>query len=877
MATFIKGVSDQFGPLQLYRPDYQFLTQVYGTRQAQYDRGFNMVKSLYNSALNSSVTNQENENYRQEAFKKLQSSLKSMSNIDLSNPSNVMRAQSLIDPISKDEELAYDMSVTKFHQKQKQLMETYRNSTDPKMRAMYNEFSRMDIALAEEDLRNAKRGDGSIQQVQPREFTPFEDVMEYLRKEAKSQGLEITQSGPDGQGYIIKRVNGAGFTPIFDNWAKATIGNRFDRQFGVIGRVNAESAIRNEMATKRVSRDEATRLVAEKLLPEVNAKKSIEGITADKEFQKIDEEIKFYEKQYPNGFPPSKPEIAEEYQALIKAREDYKNDVDNARNDVGRLQQEGSQYIASNLYSIYTQEAKNQTTLAFASTFATAKQSVEMRPDTMYATKLNIASRERIASANLAMQERKMEWDKYKFGVNTELKMMELKGKGYVPGEELIGQSFSSDPAYAADLQTEAVTENRNKAFQSAFNGENGLMKLVVDNDAEFGKYYATIAKIKQMASGQDIKLTSEDRNNLAAYGKKIGANITIPTSAGTANAVLDGLAGQTYNTAVDKLALYRKTHKTGKVDPFMKSFSGAVGAFQGLSAQRDKLNQDMKRISEEVLNDDGTIKPLYKGAKIVSNLGGGVYEIDLSNVSEPAKARVSSMITGFKDRQTPVSYKYNFTKLSTGEVEQLIKNPYTSSSITSSNGDKLDINILREMNHQDLKELFGDNVSVLYDPVGKQVKIELNVSQKEAIAKKFNIDGTGVLYVNIPYKSIQSSQGVLDRFEKRIPTNTISTGSAGLLTPLMTNPNARVAGEGYMKELGFDYNITGMTAQNGSPMLQFNYDYYNPYTGKTQNQTKYIPFAPGNPKSLENALGIINQEFANYMVNKKAYEKTLE
>ena len=44
MATFIKGVTDQFGPLQLYRPDYQFLTQVYGTKQAQYDRGFNMVK-----------------------------------------------------------------------------------------------------------------------------------------------------------------------------------------------------------------------------------------------------------------------------------------------------------------------------------------------------------------------------------------------------------------------------------------------------------------------------------------------------------------------------------------------------------------------------------------------------------------------------------------------------------------------------------------------------------------------------------------------------------------------------------------------------------------------------------------------------------------
>ena len=156
MATFIKGLTDQFGPMQLYKPDYQFLTQVYGTRQAEYDRGFSMVRNLYNSVLNSAVTNSDNQSFRQEAFKKLQGALKSVSNVDLSNPTNIMRAQGLIDPISQDQDLAYDMAVTRFHQAQKQKMEQYKNSTDPKIRAMYNDFSKMDIAFAEEDLRNAK-------------------------------------------------------------------------------------------------------------------------------------------------------------------------------------------------------------------------------------------------------------------------------------------------------------------------------------------------------------------------------------------------------------------------------------------------------------------------------------------------------------------------------------------------------------------------------------------------------------------------------------------------------------------------------------------------------------------------------------------------
>jgi hypothetical protein len=40
MATYTDDVTtDPFGPMQLYKPDYQFLTQVYGTGQAQFDEG----------------------------------------------------------------------------------------------------------------------------------------------------------------------------------------------------------------------------------------------------------------------------------------------------------------------------------------------------------------------------------------------------------------------------------------------------------------------------------------------------------------------------------------------------------------------------------------------------------------------------------------------------------------------------------------------------------------------------------------------------------------------------------------------------------------------------------------------------------------------
>jgi hypothetical protein len=878
MATFIKGVTDQFGPLQLYRPDYQFLTQVYGTRQAQYDRGFNMVKSLYNSVLNNSVTNQENEKFRQEAFKKLQGSLKSMSNVDLSNPANVMRAQTLIDPISKDEELAYDMSVTRFHQKQKQLMETYRNSTDPKMRAMYSDISRMDIQFAEEDLANAKRGDGSIRQVQPREFTPFEDVQEYLRTEAKKQGLEITQSGPDGRGYMLKRTNGIGAVPIFNSWAASVMGQRFDRQFGVMGRVNAESAIRNTMQTMGVSRDEAVRTISSKLAPQINVQESTKGIAADKELTKLEKEIKFFEKEYPNGFPPAKPEIAEEYQKLVEARDQYNAELENSRSEVGKLQTEGVQYVASNLYGIFSRAAKEQTALSFAQSYATAKQSVEMRPDTTWATKANIASRERVAANNLAMQERKLQWDMQKTGMANELKMLELKADGKLPGETFVGSAVldaNDKPLFASDQLSQSTAQNREQAYLAAFNSENGLMRLVVDDPSEYSRLYSSIAKIKNMGAGQNVKLTQQDVANLQEYGKMVGVRIGVPNSARTANALIESLAGLTYNAATKELSKYDRAHKISKLNPYIESFRKSMRAFHAIDLQNDKLEQDISRVAKEILNPDGTIKSIYKGAVIRSGAGGQIKDIDLSAVSEVGKANLTKMISGFKDREYPVMNRYNYTKLSAAEIDLLLRNSEARSSVMASDGNTINPELFKNMNTADLAKLFGDEADVTFDAINRQVKVKLNVSQQGELAKRLGVSkGAQSLTVMIPYEDIQSSRGAYGRFEKYINTNTVNSTSLGELTPFLTNPSATVMAPASSSNRGFDWTAQGVIGKNGQPEIMVNFKYKNPKTNRIEQMTERMPYQPGNVESIDAVLKLIADRDANHFMSITAYEK---
>jgi len=261
MANFVPNDANPIADIKPWSPDWSFLSQVYGVTQARFDKGFNQVKSLYNSVLNSPLTNGDNQKFRQDMFEKIQASLRNVSALDLSDPTNVMRAQSLLDPITDDKEIAYDMYVTKHHNQQKSLMDSYKNSTDAKVRAQYSDYSKLDLMFAEDDLRKAKRGDGSITSVQPRDFTPFEDINEYLSNAAKDAKLQVKFASPDGKGYIMTYTNGKYAEVPFSNWAAMTMGNRFDRQFGVIGRVTAENQIRDLMS-QGMTREQATQQVA---------------------------------------------------------------------------------------------------------------------------------------------------------------------------------------------------------------------------------------------------------------------------------------------------------------------------------------------------------------------------------------------------------------------------------------------------------------------------------------------------------------------------------------------------------------------------------------------------------------------------------------
>jgi hypothetical protein len=881
MATFIQGVTDEFGTIVPYQPDWNFLNQVYGTKQAEYDRGFNMVKNLYSSLLNSPLTNSENDQFRSDMFRKIQGSLRNVSGIDLSDPNNIRKAMSIMDPISQDQEIVYDMKVTEFHQKQKQKMEQYKNSSDPKVRAMYSKYSAQDIAFSEEDLRSSKRGDGSITSVQPREFVPFEDVNEYLRAAAKDAGLKIEVEGPDGRGYILKKTNGEIAKVPFAQWAAVTMGNRFDRQFDVIGRVEAEGQIRSLVRDKGISRQDAINATARTLTPVVQQEATKERDVASMNIAQLEDEISFYKNTYGGkGFPANKPEVEQRFRELVEARDGYKDNYANSDQVVKSIEEEGEQYVAGNIYSHLAKLAKQQSAVNWATVTADATAGLEVKPDQTWISKAQIASREREAALDrqlrLKVHNETMAWNQYKFGQDQELKIKIAQGKGELASEERLGAYTPGGDKnmFGVDVLDKATSKVRGDLFNNAFAVNNGLINLAISDKSKLGEYSKVINKLNSMAEGGKQTLSKQELAVLQEYGKKVGRDyqIGMPGSASQAGAILDDLALHTYNRAVKMLDHYQATGKQKDAYKFAQGFKGTLDATRQLVQQRTNVTKNHRAINKVILNSDGTLKESYSAAKLVGRFADGTPIYDLDNVPEAQKNHLNKVVsTEFVSRSKPIGNSYEFNKISSSEIFAAFNSNFSKATTTTD--EKLDINMLKNLSSAELKELFADQAKVDYDPVSEKVIMELNVAVGSKPAGKLGLKKPGAIKVEIPYSTIKASKGSLSRLEKYIDYNSVVPDSFGIFEEFSRNPKSTVRAPQWMNSMGFDFIAIGSNDVNGRYGVDLTYRTKDPVTGEMmEHPSNFLALDPSDPDSWLKLTQTVNASFDQHQYLTGAY-----
>jgi hypothetical protein len=869
MANFVPGDASPITDIKPWSPDWSFLEQVYGVTQVRYDRGFNTIKNLYNSVLNSPLTNSENQAYRNQMFQKIQGSLRNVSALDLSNPTNVMRAEKLLDPIVEDKEIAYDRYVTRYLSEQETIMNKYKNSTDPKIRNQYNDYSKMDIYDSKESMANAKRGDGSIMSVQPRDFVPFEDVNEYLNDLLKKSKLKVQYSVVDGKGYIYDYTNGETARKPFSVWAKTMMGNRFDRQFEVIGRVTSEAQIKDRMKGKGITRQQAISEISSEYVPNYTEteKKDLEQLIYDSNDNA--HQLQLIKQLYPNGIPSDKPQLIEKYMQLKESANDIKNEKDNTQLSLKKLEENANEYVMLNLASLYSKEAKKQAAINWGVSVADATSDVTIRPDQKVINDMNRSAANARAAAdrelklwmfnkNLQFKEKALASKNEIDNAKIEMAKAKLKKEGVkLSSETLIGTMLgTSSPAVG--IVSEAGIKNRKELFDNVFGAKDGLINLVIPNQSDYGKYYAALAKVQGIAQNSGEILSDNEMNLLRDYSKMVKIpnsqiDLNFKDDPAKASSYLEQLASNTYHQATETVK-YLTSTKSSENKKYVSAFENTLSAMKKITQDREDIDKAYKQLANMMYDAaSGQMKPGYENVKVVSRNAQGVPIFDPSSMTDMQKETLNNVLgTQWTNRKNPVGTIWTFEGVKQDEAFALV-NKNNTITVTLDNDDeqKFTPEEMKKLNPSAFMDLIGDEFRVAFDPGARKAIVELGVDPSSKVFSGLKLpNNPKSMKIEIPYELIESSANPsLSRFKAGIKKNNVSSSPYGIMEEFSRNPRGTVHAPSYMANAGFDWTATGSFAPNGRYGVNLDFKLLSPEEKACAHHRDFIELDPSNPE----------------------------
>ena len=875
MATFIPGMTDKFPQMDLYKPDYEFLTQVLGTKQGEYDRGFKHVQGIINSALNGPITSKENESYRKELFKKIQGSLKSVSNMDLSNPTNIQNANSIVDPIAKDKELAYDMAYTKYMQNERSKYNSLKNSNDAKERAKANDYSAAYMNISDKQMASSKRGDGSILKIQPNEFVAFEDANAFLDERAKADKLKIKQVYQDG--FYIKTVtNGEGAIKPFYEWSKDVLKSSgiFDKQFRVMGTVAAESQIENEMKASNVSREQAAQTIGKKLYQPVIDETNKNFTIISKYKSDADQKLLLFEREHMGGIPASKQQY---YNTLLKNQKEAESKLNTIQAEKDDLNKGGADFISGNLSSMYEKQALREATGSWAENYARSTAELEIDTDEvklkMYevgvSTSLKIAEMKQ--AKELAYAKMTNDSNIAAAKLSTDIKIAIAEGK--LPSSEVINTYTPAGGGIpAVDLLTVAQQKNNNDMYNHSFNPQTGIVSMVVGSQ-NAGMVSSLMAKLKSKADGNTQNFTEEDLKQLAVVGKTIGLkNIVKPSTQEIASALLNVFEVALFKKAKEAVKVLKDQGTIGKYYEQVKTLSLVEGAFTTAMNQRQELDKTQRRIANAMLDSNGQVKEQYKDNVVFTGRTlNGTPTFDLTKLTQAQKDGLTKYVGDeFKKATTSTVVVRNNKLVGSDEWSNI----FTDSNEALSNSPTLFAKYAK-YGDPSKSEIFGNQYEVSANPNTRTIEVTLrtNPDKLKTISGEKNPDITP-LKITIPFDRINSSP-TLARFKKYVDEVESKPQSLGLnFSKFRSEPNITITAPSYVKSSGFDYSVSGIKDNNGYKLL-YHTRYKNPATNNWSS-TGVVVKELLHESDLDGFLSVendINQQFNMYHNFNKDHE----
>lgn len=239
MAQYVPYIPEVFPETPLFRPDFNFFDRMMQRKQSMFEQGLSKARTAYTSVLTAPLTNKNNIPLRDQYVKDATESLKSLASADLSLPQNVAAAEGVFSPFWQDKFIMKDMDLTRSYQSGFELLDSWKNSSDPKVRQQYSGITEKYLMNGYEKLQNANRNDQSFAALERRKPIAFTNIESYLEDQAKGEKLEIKYDDPSGP-YLVESINGQRSQKKYQTWAMSKIGNNFYEQFNVTGIVERE-------------------------------------------------------------------------------------------------------------------------------------------------------------------------------------------------------------------------------------------------------------------------------------------------------------------------------------------------------------------------------------------------------------------------------------------------------------------------------------------------------------------------------------------------------------------------------------------------------------------------------------------------------------
>lgn len=237
MRQYFANITPVFPDPVLYTPDFGYMDKMLQRKQAQYDKGFAQLSSVWQQ-ISRPTTNPENAKKRDEFLKQAKENLKNLSTMDLSDFRNVQAAMKVFEPYGNNTELIGDQEFTSFLNEQENIAEGYRTLEGGKY---FNEENLNDIRTQRAEFAAARPSDWQKFYQNKRAYTPYyNSTDEYIGLMDKFKPSSVTTIDKNGV-YITSITDKSWYKEDIQRYLDGTLSAQAKQQWGIEARNRAKA------------------------------------------------------------------------------------------------------------------------------------------------------------------------------------------------------------------------------------------------------------------------------------------------------------------------------------------------------------------------------------------------------------------------------------------------------------------------------------------------------------------------------------------------------------------------------------------------------------------------------------------------------------